>query len=207
VDVDVLVLAKEPVPGRVKTRLCPPCSARQAAEIAAAALADTFDAACRAGADRVVAVLDGAPGDWLPPGVTVWSQGRGSFNDRLARAWRTTRGPAVQIGMDTPQVTPTTLREACDAVTRADAVLGPARDGGWWLLGMRRPRGDVFHGVRPSQRNTGARQLQRLRALGMAVHMLETLRDVDTWPDALSVAAGAPATRFATAVASMTVSA
>ena len=74
---DLLVLAKEPIPGRVKTRLCPPCTPAEAARLAAACLADTLEAACAAGADRVLVALDGRPGDWLPPGVRVVGQGSG----------------------------------------------------------------------------------------------------------------------------------
>jgi len=67
----VLVLAKEPRPGRVKTRLCPPCSPEEAATVAAAALADTLEAVAASGADRHILALDGRPGPWLPPGFEV----------------------------------------------------------------------------------------------------------------------------------------
>ena len=70
----VLVMAKAPVPGRVKTRLCPPCTWDQAAAIAEAALADTLAAVVACRATRKVVALDGEPGPWLPPGVEVISQ-------------------------------------------------------------------------------------------------------------------------------------
>ncbi|HEV7761247.1 MAG TPA: DUF2064 domain-containing protein [Acidimicrobiales bacterium] len=200
---DLLVLAKEPVAGRVKTRLCPPCSPGQAAAVAEAALADTLAAACGSGADRVVLALDGRPGAWCPPGVDVVDQGRGDLADRLARAWSATAGPALQIGMDTPQLTAAALDEAMAALgaPAVDAVLGPAHDGGWWAIGLQRPHPLVFTGIPTSRSDTGARQATRLAALGLRTRALPARRDVDTWPDALAVAAAHPATAFAAAVA------
>jgi glycosyltransferase A (GT-A) superfamily protein (DUF2064 family) len=198
--VEIMVLAKEPVAGRVKTRLSPPCTPAEAAALATAALADTFAAALSTGVDRVVAVLDGRPGDWLPAGVTVRDQGDGSFTERLARAWRGARGPTLQIGMDTPQVDAPLLAAGCAATLDAGTTLGPAADGGWWAIGMRAPRADVFDGVEPSTSCTGAHQLARLRALGIPTRLLPVVRDVDTWNDALAVARDRPATTFATAV-------
>ncbi|HEY7070637.1 MAG TPA: DUF2064 domain-containing protein [Acidimicrobiales bacterium] len=199
---DIIVIAKQPVPGRVKTRLCPPCSPADAAAVAAAALADTLAAACAAGADRVVLALDGRPGAWCPPGVRVIDQGRGSLADRLAAAWAHAAGPAVQIGMDTPQVGPRDLVGAMTALTApgVDAVLGPAQDGGWWGLGLRRRHPLAFVGVPTSTPDTGARQAHRLAALGLRTRLLPCRRDVDTWPDALAVAAAAPDTAFAATV-------
>jgi len=197
---NILVLAKEPVPGRVKTRLCPPCAPDEAAAVAAAALFDTFAAALGAGADRVIAVLDGQPGDWLPAGVEVRPQASGSFSVRLTAAWASAEGPTLQVGMDTPQVTAAELASACTATADAGTAFGPAADGGWWALGLRRPRSDLFRGVEPSTRTTGRHQLARLVALGLRPHLLPVRRDVDTWDDAVEVAAAAPGTRFAAAV-------
>lgn len=199
---DLLVLAKEPVPGRVKTRLTPPCTPHEAAALAEAALADTLDAAVRTGVDRVVLGLDGSLGEWCPPGVVVVEQGDGGLSDRLERLWSHARGPALQIGMDTPQVTPAMLHDALVVLGAAglDAVLGAALDGGWWAIGFAHRVVGAFHGVDPSRFDTGARQLDRLVALGLRVGRLPSLRDVDHWDDAMAVAADAPTTRFATAV-------
>lgn len=196
---DVLVIAKEPVSGRVKTRLCPPCSPVEAARLAEAALVDTLAAARASAARQVVVALDGRPGDWLPPGLRIVSQGSGSFDQRLAHAWRHMTGPAVQIGMDTPQVTPADLDDAFTnlAGSDTDAVLGLAEDGGWWLVGLQRPKPEAFVGVPTSRADTGARQRDRLRRLGLRVRMVGTRRDVDTIEDADAVATAAPWTRFA----------
>src|SRR3954466_5229454 len=103
----VLVLAKPPEPGRVKTRLCPPLSPAEAADVAEAALADTLAAVDGCGADHKVVALDGVPGEWLPEGMRVVPQHGRGLAQRLAHAWAAT-GPltggwGVQIGMDTPQ--------------------------------------------------------------------------------------------------------
>jgi hypothetical protein len=198
----IIVMAKAPAPGRVKTRLCPPCTPEEAAVLAEAALVDTLTAALSSSADRVVLALDGKPGPWLPAGVDVVSQRGNGFGERLAAAWTDIGGPAVQIGMDTPQVTSALLDLACTMLEQpdTDAVLGPAEDGGWWAIGLRRADPAVFRGVRMSQPDTGTQQLARIGALGLRTATLCGLRDVDTVDDALAVAALAPDTRFAAAI-------
>lgn len=201
-DSHILVMAKAPVAGRAKTRLCPPFTARQAAEVAAAALADTLDAVSASGAERRVLALDGPPGPWLPPGMEVVPQVQGSFQARLAAAWEYAGGPGLQVGMDTPQVTATQLDDALGLLDDHEALLGPALDGGWWALGLRRWRSGVFDSVPMSAPHTGNAQHARLRSLGLAVRMLPTVRDLDTVDDAEAIAADAPATRTAQAVRS-----
>ena len=190
-------MAKAPVPGHVKTRLCPPLSPTEAAEYAAAALADTLEAVAACDADDKVLALDGDPGAWLPAGFRVVAQRGSSFNERLAHAWDDAGGPGVQIGMDTPQVTPDLLDGALGQVRPARALLGPTPDGGWWALGLSRPDSRVFDGVPMSRYDTGIWQRARLTQLGYAVHDLESLVDVDHFEDAVTVAADAPRTRSA----------
>lgn len=197
-DANVLVMAKEPVPGRVKTRLCPPFTLAEAAEIAQAALADTLEAVTRSGAGRFVLALDGRPGDWLPPGFEVIPQVAGGLDARLAAAWAHVGGPGVQIGMDTPQVTSGLLNDALARLSHADdAVLGPAEDGGWWAVGFHKPEPRAFLGVPMSTARTGEHQRARMRELGLMVSTLPTLRDIDTAEDAAAVAAMTPGSRLA----------
>lgn len=191
-----MVMAKAPVPGRVKTRLTPPFTAIQAATLAAAALADTFEVALACGADEVIAALDGAPGDWLPPGCRVIRQIAGPLDVRLAAAWEDAAGPGVQIGMDTPQVTASLLDRALAALDDHDAALGRAEDGGWWAVGLRQPDRRAFVGIEMSRPDTGARQHERLASLGLKVASLPVLRDVDDASDVAAVAAVAPDSRF-----------
>ncbi len=196
------MLAKEPLPGRVKTRLSPPCSPDEAAGLAAAALADTLGAALATSADRVILALDGAPGPWCPPGVVIVPQGDGDLAARLETAWSATTGPTLQIGMDTPQVGARQLDAAMARLVDGpcDSVLGLAEDGGWWAIGFaHRPPG-TFDGIATSRPDTGVRQLARLRAMGLRTELLALERDVDTWDDALAVASLAPTSAFGRAV-------
>jgi uncharacterized protein len=197
----ILVMAKAPVPGRVKTRLCPPCSPEEAADVAAASLADTLDAVVAAGSSRRILALDGEPGEWLPPGFELIPQGPGDLSQRLARAWDEAGGPGVQIGSDTPQVTATLLDDALARLHRAPSALGLAADGGWWALALRRPRPGIFDGIPMSTAATGQAQLERLRTLGLCPEALPVLRDIDRFEDAEAVAGEAPGTRTATTVA------
>jgi rSAM/selenodomain-associated transferase 1 len=193
----VLVMAKSPVPGRVKTRLCPPCTPAEAAALAEAALADTLEAAAACGAGRRILALDGAPGPWLPAGFEVVAQCQGSLNRRLTHAWATAGGPGVQIGMDTPQVTAADLDHALGTLDSSSAALGHASDGGWWAIGLRRPDGRVFRGLPMSTDRTGRAQEARLRVLGLDVALLPTLVDLDTIDDLADVIAAGPDTRTA----------
>lgn len=221
----LIVLAKEPVAGRVKTRLTPAFSAAAAAELAAAAIADTLSAvmALVAGCRRLgylvepVLALDGRPGPWLDSmvetssGLAVIPQRTGSLNARIAGAFEDAgsgAAGALLIGMDTPQLTGRLLADAFDALGTpgCDAVLGLADDGGWWAMGLRQPDERLLSGVPMSTPETGRRQHAQLLAAGLSVTMLPRLRDVDTAEDAEFVAALAPQGRFATTLAALSAS-
>jgi len=200
----LVVIAKAPAPGRVKTRLCPPCTPVQAARLARSALEDTL-AACDAapGAGRRVLALDGRLDGSLPPGWDVVVQRGDGLAARLAHAFADVGEPALLIGMDTPQVTAAALSDGLAALDRADAVLGAASDGGYWAIGLREPDCAVFAGVPMSRRRTGAVQRARLEALGLRTADLPPLLDVDDIHDARAVAAAAPSGRFAAALAAI----
>jgi len=197
----VIVMAKSPRPGRVKTRLCPPCTPDAAAAVAAAALADTLDAVAACRAARKVLALDGPPGPWLPPGFEVIPQRGVGFDRRLANAWADTGGPGVQIGMDTPQVTAGELDgllALLDDGGARRAVLGHALDGGWWVIGWRRadPR-SVFAGIPMSAATTGRAQENRLLRLGFDVSRAAPKRDIDTVDDLVTLSGRFPDLRTA----------
>ncbi|GAA1897785.1 TIGR04282 family arsenosugar biosynthesis glycosyltransferase [Asanoa iriomotensis] len=200
----LLVFAKAPVPGRVKTRLCPPCSPDQAALVAAAALADTLAAADAAPVAVRTLVLDGA--HCAPPAWRTVRQRGNGLAERLANGYLDSAMPghhALLIGMDTPQVTPGLLGTAVRALATADAVLGLAEDGGWWALGLRDPAdAAALRRVPMSTPDTGRSTLAALRRRGLRVAALPVLSDVDTVADAHRVvAACAPGSAFAAAVA------
>jgi rSAM/selenodomain-associated transferase 1 len=208
-----LVVAKAPVPGEAKTRLAAVVGPRHAAELAAAALLDTIDACERAfGRARCHLALTGDVdraaragelrhrlGGW-----TVHPQRGDGFAERLARAHQDVAGharaPVVQIGMDTPHVTREHLHAVADHLHRATAVLGPACDGGWWVLGLRSPGpAAALTGVPMSTERTCADTEAALKDAGADVVRTSELRDVDTIEDAAAVAAEAHGSRFAEA--------
>jgi uncharacterized protein len=201
----LIVIAKEPVPGRVKTRLTPPFSPADAAALAAAALADTLAEVAVTPVRRRVLALEGAPGDWLPAGFDVIGQRGGGLDERLAAAFSDAHAsaplPMVLIGMDTPQVTAGLLSDAVESLVtgEADAVFGPATDGGFWLLGLRRPDRSLLAGVPMSTAETGRRQLDRLASAGLRVALAPRLTDVDTFDEAQEIAGLIPDSRFAAA--------
>ncbi|MGZ4450799.1 MAG: TIGR04282 family arsenosugar biosynthesis glycosyltransferase [Nocardioides sp.] len=213
----MLVVAKAPVAGRVKTRLGADVGMALAADLAAASLLDSLRA-CReaVGAEHCHLSLDGdladaARADELraaTAGWTVHRQHGEGFDERLVRAHLDTHlearghpgGPVVQIGMDTPQVTPALLLAAAAATAGHDAALGPAEDGGWWVLALRDPRyAAALGGVPMSTPTTHDDTRAALIRSGASVTATATLRDVDTVADADAVAADAPASEFARA--------
>lgn len=212
----LVVLAKAPVAGRVKTRLCPPANEWQAARIAAAALLDTLDAVrATPGAQPVLALsgdLDKAERaveiKAALCGIPVVAQHGATLGQRIAAAHRDAEvlGPGravVQIGMDTPQVTADLLRRCHRrlSIPGTDAVLGPTEDGGWWVLGLRDPlEAGCIAGVATSRADTGVCTARALQERGLRVAQLPQLTDVDTPMDAFRVARQAPHTRFAAAV-------
>jgi len=190
----LVVIAKAPVPGRVKTRLTPPLSPEQAAAVAEAALVDTLEAVLATPARRRVLVLAGEAGPWLPAGVEVVPQCAGGLDLRLAAAFAGCTGPTLLVGMDTPQITPDLLSVDWSA---ADAWFGPATDGGFWAIGLREPDPSLFPGVPMSVPETGAVQRSRLLAAGLRTRDLPTLTDIDTIAELTSVSREFPGTRTA----------
>jgi uncharacterized protein len=209
----LLILAKAPVPGEVKTRLCPPATPDQAARIAAAAFLDTLDAVLAVPDVIPVVALTGdlsraVGGDALRArlrATTVVRQRGTTLGQRIAAAHADAAAvascPVLQIGMDTPQADAGLLNHCLDLLDGADAALGMATDGGWWVLGLRRPElADLIAGIPTSRSDTGLRTLAALQTAGFQVAKLPELSDVDTWEDAVAVARGLPGGRFAAAV-------
>jgi uncharacterized protein len=202
----LLVIAKEPIAGHAKTRMCPPCTPEQAARLAAAALGDTLRTVARTPAARRVLVFEGDARRWTPSGFEHVAQRGAGLAERLASAFIDVGAPALLVGMDTPQLTPGLLLDGLAALTRpdVDAVLGPATDGGYWSIGLADPTlaERVFAGIPMSEPATCAVQRERLRMLGLRIHEQPPLTDIDTFADAQTVAALAPGTAFARVLAS-----
>ncbi len=203
--VTLIVIAKSPRPGLVKTRLCPPCTPDDAARLAAAALADTLDTVAATPAAARVLALDGPRPREVPAGFVVVPQSGRGLDERLTNAFAAVTGPALLVGMDTPQVSVGVLTDAAAALGEpgTDAVLGPAVDGGWWSIGLAHPDGRVFTGVPMSTPHTGRDQQARLDDLGYRTSTLTALRDFDTFADACAVATLIPNSRFAKTMATL----
>jgi glycosyltransferase A (GT-A) superfamily protein (DUF2064 family) len=196
----LILIAKETIPGKVKTRLHPPLTLEQAATLAALSIQDTLAAVEPLPATRRVLLFDGAI---TPAGTDGWDvvhQVAGDLDERLGAIFDEVTGPTILIGMDTPQLSALDLAPAFAWPAGVDAFFGPASDGGFWALGMRDPRGDLIRGVPMSRADTGRIQLERLLDADLNVSMLPELTDVDTFDDALEVADIAPDTAFAAAV-------
>lgn len=209
--VTVLVVAKAPVPGLAKTRLAASIGDAAAADLAAAALLDTLDAVASTPVDRRVVAMTGDLGRASRNNeirsclsdFTVIPQRGDDFADRLANAHADAYvgDPVLQIGMDTPQVTADLLAACSRTLVGSDAVLGPAADGGWWVLGVSRPSfAECLRTVPMSRSDTGALTLATLRGNGIQVDLVEQLADFDTIDDLDAVRGScAPDSRFATA--------
>ncbi|MFD1714397.1 DUF2064 domain-containing protein [Amnibacterium flavum] len=196
----IAVIAKACLPGKVKTRLTPPLSPEHAAELASASLADSLDAVSATPATRRILFFEGGARD-VPPeahGYEVVPQPTGDLDVRLGHLFDLIDEPLLLVGMDTPQLTPELLAPALAmGGNMPDAWFGPARDGGFWALGMAAPDGSLIRGVGMSLDTTGAQQLERLEQAGLRIGILPELVDVDHIEEAASVAAVVPDGRFA----------
>ncbi|WP_369045820.1 DUF2064 domain-containing protein [Sinomonas sp. P10A9] len=219
-DLTIAVVAKECLPGRVKTRLAPAFTPQEAADLASLSLRATLETVRSLPVRSRILYFDGSPATATIPGFSYVPQPDGSLDERLAALCDAVDGPLLILGMDTPQFTradlaPLLAEWGCGVggaatggapadgagCAPADAWFGAAQDGGFWALALAEPDGRLILGVPMSQPDTGARQLGRLRRAGLTVRELPTLRDVDTPEDAAAVAAQLPGTEFSALVA------
>lgn len=185
--VRLVIFAKAPVAGKAKTRLIPKLGAAGAAALAARMLADTLAQARGAAVDAVELCIDPAPDhpDWqghLPPDIALSAQGVGDLGDRMARAARRAieAGERVLlIGTDCPELTRERLDAAAAALRDHDGIIHPARDGGYVLLGLSRFHPSLFAEIGWSGPTVAAATLERAADLGWAIHVGETLHDID----------------------------
>jgi len=193
-----LVVAKAPVPGQVKTRLAPTVGDEVAAALAAASLLDTLDVCAETFEFCALAIAgdlrEAVAGDRIRQALNGWRvfpQRGADFAERLENAhvdgfdlWQ---APLVQVGMDTPHVSRVELSRVATPLEEgsADAVLGPAHDGGWWALGLAHPRWAAgLRSVVMSSSQTGRLTRHLLEGNGARVASADTLRDIDTATDA-----------------------
>jgi rSAM/selenodomain-associated transferase 1 len=184
----LLIVAKRPVAGQTKTRLCPPLSAGQAAQLYECFLRDTLDVA-RAVTDvtRYIAYLpydESAYFHQLASDFALIPQIGASLGERLDHALTHCLQDgferAVILDSDSPTLPPAYVAQAFDALNTADVTLGPCEDGGYYLIGLKRPQSRLLREVRMSTPNVLRDTLTLAEQDGLRVALLPTWYDVDT---------------------------
>ena len=187
----IIVFAKAPVPGKVKTRLIPALGEEGAAALARAMLLHTIEEARLAGVGKPEICVDPPPCDpvWqglMPAGFRVSAQGEGDLGHRLARAaQRALREEAavLLIGTDCPTLDRFRLCRAAADLRDYDAVIQPAADGGYVALGLRKYDASLFSGIEWSSSSVAEKTIERIKRLGWKLRIREMLHDVDTPED------------------------
>jgi rSAM/selenodomain-associated transferase 1 len=193
----VIVMAKAPVAGLAKTRLIPALGAEGAAALAARMLTHAVNQALAAALGPVM--LCGAPDVShsafaalaTDPRLALHPQGDGDLGARMRRAFERaldTHGRAVLIGTDAPELDAAVLRAAADALSTHDAVIAPAHDGGYALIGLRRAEPRLFDAMPWSTAQVMAITRERLHQAGLRWHELPTLHDIDEPADLVHLA-------------------
>jgi rSAM/selenodomain-associated transferase 1 len=192
----LVLFAKAPAAGRVKTRLAPDLPPEAAAELQEALLRDTAEVALAAASAATptprlwCAVAESADEPplrrLLPREFALLPQGAGDLGERLERVFGELlrhHACALAIGADCPDLAPGLLQEALEALVLSEAVLGPAQDGGYWAIGLAEPRPALFRGVPWSTERVAGETRRRMAELGLRVAELPVLRDVDRFGD------------------------
>lgn len=184
----IVLFAKAPVAGRVKTRLIPALGPQRAAALAREMLESTLEEALSTGL-AVELCGDPDPAGWHParPGLALTAQGEGDLGERLARASaRVLAEEAILlIGSDCPELDRRRLAAAAEALEGHDSVIHPALDGGYALLGLRRFDPSIFEDIDWSTAAVASQTVRKIEALGWSLHVGEALRDVDEPEDLL----------------------
>lgn len=184
----LIVMLKAPRPGTVKTRLgmAPAVAAAAYRRLAEAVFAQV--GACP-GVELRFTPADAEPEirPWIKAGWRAEPQCEGDLGERLSDAFASHFGSGAErvviIGADCPYVTTEDIQTAWRHLRSCDVVLGPAEDGGYWLIGLRQPRPELFDGIPWSSERVLSETLARAKALGLTTHLLRTLGDVDTRED------------------------
>ena len=189
----LIVFAKAPVPGQVKTRLCPPLMPDEAASLHGSLVLDLLER-CQSlqGFDRILA---GSPTPAHPFfdamktrfKIPIWEQVGVNLGARMAHAFQSALGSpyrsALIMGTDIPGITVPLMTTACKSLQDHDLVLGPTVDGGYYLIGLRSPMPELFAGIPWSTDTVCSLTQEKAQTLGLSVKMLPVLRDLDTIED------------------------
>jgi rSAM/selenodomain-associated transferase 1 len=211
------LFARRPVPGSVKTRLSPALPPDLSARLHRSMVRDAMEAMAATPSDERIVYWTGAePGNRspsltdVPPGIIERAQSGKTLGERLARAFEELLSDpedrAVILGADCPSLGPRVLREAGDALRRGPLVLGPARDGGYYLIGLARRAPSLFENISWGTSRVLAETLDRASRAGLVPHLLEPLEDLDTpadlvrWISATAISSDPQAPHLTTAL-------
>ena len=184
----LLVVAKQPAPGQTKTRLCPPLSHTQASDLYDCFLRDTLEIMRKVpGVQRVIAYLSESGHGYfqdLAPDMKLIQQTGASLGERLdhllTESLASHSAKAVVMDSDSPTLPPDYLAMAFDVLDRVDVVLGPTEDGGYYLIGMKKPHPRLLREVQMSTPNVLRDTLELAKTTGTSVSLLPVWYDVDT---------------------------
>ena len=190
----LIIFAKEPVPGQVKTRLCPPLSPQTAARLYGQFLEDVLEEMAKLPQSRVaLAYTPNTARSFfqglVPPGLLLMAQAGEDLGERLRRAftWGFAQGASTVLirNSDSPDLPHSVVTEAHEILDRGQAqvVLGPCPDGGYYLVGLKSPQPRLFHGINWSSPTVLSDTLTQAGRLGLTVHHLPTWLDIDTLAD------------------------
>jgi rSAM/selenodomain-associated transferase 1 len=184
----VVVYGREPIAGRVKTRLADAVGEQKAADVYGELLDHTLHQASESGLQAILSLSSTPSEDWAQSIRLPWeTQCEGDLGERLAATFELRfsegRSHVVVIGSDCPGITANHIRSAIDALKEYPIVLGPAEDGGYWLVGQRSPGVDLFSGIPWSTPCALEETRKRLRGMAVAWTELDPLADVDTLAD------------------------
>ena len=190
----LIIFAREPLPGNVKTRLCPPLSFEAAAQLYHSFIGDILEEMTRV--EKCSLAVAFSPPEsqaffrrLAPPDAHLWSQEGADLGARMARAFDrgfgTGFGPVMLMGSDVPDLPAARVAEAQAVLTagQAQVVLGPSHDGGYYLVGLTTPQPGLFSGPAWSGHRVLSDTLRLARDLALTVHLLPRWRDIDTYDD------------------------
>ncbi len=188
----LIIFAKAPIPGQVKTRLQTHLSAEECAEMHASFIIDTIRIACRVeGADIFISCHPGVESPFFQkvahdPEVRLIPQNGNDLGERMSNAIRDTLSAGYKkviiIGSDSPDLPPEYIQEGFRRLDSSDMVIGPSTDGGYYLIGGRREL-PVFDGIPWSSNKVFEMTLKKVRGHGLIFFVLNEWYDIDTWED------------------------
>lgn len=196
-DSALIIFAKAPIPGQVKTRLCPPLTPDEAASLHGSVVLDMLERSrTTAALDRFVACAPSSDHVFFKileerHGVRLITQMGDDLGTRMARAFADVLAlgyrQVLVIGTDLPTLPGSVFGEAVTLLAAHDVVLGPALDGGYYLIGLRKPSPELFAGIPWSTDRVLPLTQQKAAALGLHTALLPVRRDIDTIDDLMAI--------------------